>query len=70
MLRVMLQKLWHKKWMVLCLLLGSMLLIATVVSFPLYRNSAFDRLLKDEFQNVLAEYGIWPKKIKLVTISN
>ncbi len=69
MLRVMLQKLWHKKWMVLCLLLGSMLLIATVVSFPLYRNAAFDRMLTDEFQNDLAENGIWPTKNKLVTIS-
>lgn len=69
MLRVMLQKLWHKKWMVLCLLLGSMLLIATVVSFPLYRNAAFDRMLTDEFNNYLAENGEWPTKNKMVTIS-
>ncbi len=69
MLRVMLQKLWHKKWMVLCLLLGSMLLIATVVSFPLYRNAAFDRMLTDEFQNYLAENGEWPGINKMVTIS-
>lgn len=69
MLRVMLQKLWHKKWMVLCLLLGSMLLIATVVSFPLYRNAAFDRMLKDEFQNYLSENGEWPGRNTLVTIS-
>ncbi len=69
MLRVMLQKLWHKKWMVLCLLLGSMLLIATVVSFPLYRNAAFDRMLTDELRNDLAESGNWPTKNKMVTIS-
>ena len=69
MLRVMLQKLWHKKWMVLCLLLGSMLLIATVVSFPLYRNAAFDRMLTDEFQNYLADTGVWPARNEMVTIS-
>ena len=50
MLRVMLQKLWHKKWMVLCMLLGSLLLIATVISFPLYRTAAFDRMLQDELE--------------------
>ena len=33
MLGVMLQKLWHKKWMVVCLLLGIVLIVATVVSF-------------------------------------
>lgn len=69
MLRVMLQKLWHKKWMVLCLLLGSMLLVATVVSFPLYRNAAFDRMLTDEFTNHLASTGEWPALNEMVTIS-
>lgn len=60
MLKVMLQKLWHKKWMVLCLLLGCILLIATVVSFPLYRNAAFDRMIRDEFDDYLSETGRWP----------
>ena len=49
MLGVMLQKLWHKKWMVVCLLLGIVLLVATVVSFPMYRKAAYDRMLADEF---------------------
>ncbi|MBO4291844.1 MAG: FtsX-like permease family protein [Lachnospiraceae bacterium] len=60
MLKVMLQKLWHKKWMVICMLLGCILLVATVVSFPLYRNAAFDRMLRDEFDDYLAETGLWP----------
>ncbi len=69
MLKVMLQKLWHKKWMVLCLLLGSILLIATVVSFPMYRNAAFDRMLQDEFQKYLAENGDWPSKSEFIIVS-
>lgn len=69
MFRVMLQKLWHKKWMVMCLLLGSLLLIATVVSFPMYRTAAFDRMLQDEFEDYLAENGKWPTMNKLVLIS-
>lgn len=69
MLRVMLQKLWHKKWMVMCLLLGSLLLIATVISFPLYRTAAFDRMLADEFENYLTENGTWPGCNRMVMIS-
>ena len=60
MLKVTLQKIWHKKWMVLCMLLGCILLIATVVSFPLYRHAAFDRMLQDEFNQYVDETGLWP----------
>lgn len=60
MLRIMLQKLRHKKWMNLCLFLGSVLLVATVVSFPLYQTAAYDRMLQDEFADYLASEGKWP----------
>ncbi|MBR3508086.1 MAG: FtsX-like permease family protein [Lachnospiraceae bacterium] len=69
MLKVMLQKLWHKKWMVLCLLLGCILLIATVVSFPLYRNAAFDRMIKDEFDDYVSEKGLWPAMNSMLMIA-
>lgn len=65
----MIQKLWHKKWMVLCLLLGSLLLTATVVSFPLYRSAAFDRMLQDEFRSYQAENGQWPAQNEMTIIS-
>lgn len=65
----MLQKMWHKKWMNLCLLLGITLLVATLVSFPLYENAAYDRMLQDEFDTCLSEQGIWPAMNKLVTFS-
>lgn len=60
MLRITFLKLWHKKWMMLCLLLGSVLLIATVVSFPLYKKAAFDDMLKEEFRSYLVDEGEWP----------
>lgn len=56
----MLQKMWHKKWMNLCLLLGCILLVGTVVSFPLYREAALNRMLQDEFANYASETGEWP----------
>lgn len=69
MLGVMLQKLWHKKWMVVCLLLGCILLTATVVCFPLYRNAAYNRMLQDEFDNYLEENGAWPALFPLRMVS-
>ena len=69
MLGVLIQKIWHKKWMVLCLLLGCILLIATVISFPLYRNAAFDRMLVDMFNNELETTGQWPAKNIMTMVS-
>ena len=69
MLGIMFQKLLAKKWMFFCLLLGSVLLIATVISFPMYQTAAFDRMLQDEFQNYLAETGEWPAKLLMVDTS-
>ena len=56
MFRITLQKMWHKKWMNLSLLVGCILLVATVVSFPLYEKAAYNRMLQDEFVNVIAHH--------------
>ncbi|MBR3825891.1 MAG: FtsX-like permease family protein [Lachnospiraceae bacterium] len=69
MLKVMFQKIWHKRWMVFSLLLGSILLSATVVSFPMYKKAAFDRMLQDEFYNYLTEKGEWPGLLKFTMVS-
>ena len=65
MLKIMFQKMWHKKWMISCILLGIILLTATVVSFPLYRKAAYDRMLQDEFENALRDSGEWPAKLTM-----
>ncbi len=69
MLKVMFQKIWHKRWMVFSLLLGTILLSATVVSFPMYKDAAFDRMLQDEFENYLTEEGEWPGLLEFVMVS-
>ncbi len=60
MFSLMLHKLMHKKWMVLCLLIGNILLISVASSYPLYRVSSFQRMLTDEFDNYMAEEDRWP----------
>ncbi len=69
MLKVMFQKIWHKRWMVFSLLLGSILLSATVVSFPMYKEAAFDRMIQDEFQHYLTEESEWPGLLEFVILS-
>lgn len=65
MLGVMLQKLLSKKWIFLCLFLGSILLVATTVSFPMYRAAVFDQMLREGFQRSLAQTGEWPARMDL-----
>ncbi|MCM1190143.1 MAG: ABC transporter permease [bacterium] len=60
MFSLMFQKLLHKKWMVACMLLGNVLLIAVAVSQPLYRVSAFQRMLTDDFEDYYETNGTWP----------
>lgn len=60
MFRIMLQKIWYKRWMTLILLIGCILLVSTAVSFPLYEKAAYDRMLQDEFQRILSKEGKWP----------
>ncbi|MCR5426832.1 MAG: ABC transporter permease [Lachnospiraceae bacterium] len=63
MFGVMLQKMWHKKWMNICLLLGCILLTATVVSFPIYRTAAYDRMLIDQFDDYSVSEGKLPTQL-------
>lgn len=69
MFRLMLQKMWHKKWMNLCLLLGCILLVAVSVSFPLYQQAAYDRMLQDEFEKYIQTEGKWPATQTMTIVS-
>ena len=57
MLTLIFQKLIHKKWMVFSLLVGNILLVAVAVSYPMYRNSSFQRMLTDEFERYQEKNG-------------
>ncbi|HKM03392.1 MAG TPA: FtsX-like permease family protein [Lachnospiraceae bacterium] len=60
MIKLMLQKLLHKKWMVLCLLIGNTLLIAIAASHPMYRDASFQKMLTNEFVNFEDTTQTWP----------
>ncbi len=69
MFRIMLQKMWHKKWMTLSLLIGCILLVATAISFPLYQKAAYDRMLQDEFNANISKDGRFPTLLSMSTYS-
>ncbi len=60
MFSLMIQKLKRKKWLVLCMLIGNILLIAVAVSHPMYRVSSFQRMITDDFDKYYEENGKWP----------
>lgn len=55
MLQIMLQKILHKKWMVISLLIGNVLLIAVALSHPMYKTASLKRMLTDEFTRYFEE---------------
>lgn len=66
MIRIMLQKLLHKKWMVISLLIGNILLIAIAVSHPMYKDASLQRMLTDEFTSYLKENNENPALLSIV----
>lgn len=60
MLRFLIQKLLHKKWMVISLLIGNILLISIAVSHPMYKRAALNRLLTDEFNVYMEQNAAYP----------
>lgn len=65
MLQIMLQKLLHKKWMVVSLLIGNILLVAVAASHPMYRTASLQRMLADEFKVYLEENNELPTMASL-----
>lgn len=69
MLGLAIRKMWNKKWMNLCLLIGIVLMVASLVSFPLYQTAASDRMLSDCFSAELEQSGKYPAINSLTTFS-
>lgn len=60
MIRFIKQKLMHKKWMVVCLLIGNILLAAIASSNPMYRDAALEKTLKSKYSAYIEENNAYP----------
>ncbi len=65
MLQIMLQKLLHKKWMVISLLIGNILLVAVAASHPMYQEASLQRMLSDEFKTYLEQNNEFPTMLSI-----
>ena len=63
MFHLMLQKVLHKKWMAISLLIGNILLVAIAVSHPMYQDASRNRMLTDEFTNYMKDNNAYPMMI-------
>lgn len=60
MIRFIKQKLVHKKWMVVCLLIGNILLAAIASSNPMYQDAALEKTLKSKYSKFIEETNTSP----------
>ncbi len=60
MLRFIKQKLLHKKWMVVSLLIGNILLIAIACSNPMYQTAALQKTLSSKLNKFVQENNVNP----------
>ena len=70
MIRFIKQKLVHKKWMVVCLLVGNILLSAIACSNPMYRNAALEKTLKSGFSSYIEENNAYPGVLSFYAAMN
>ncbi len=55
MLRFVFQKMWSRKWMIISLLLGNLLMVAVAASGPMYSEAALQRTLTQNLSNYYTE---------------
>ena len=65
MLRFVVRKMLSKKWMILSLLIGNILLISIAAGNPMYTHAVFQRTLTKNLENELSRKNVYPGLISL-----
>ena len=60
MLRFVLRKMRAKKWMMLCLLIGNVLLVAISCVNPMYTRAVLQKTLLSDMKAILTEKNVYP----------
>lgn len=67
MLNFVLKKLLKNKWMTLCMLTGSVLIIALLAGIPIYAQGVLQRVLIKDMEKIQAETQQYPGTISITT---
>ncbi len=70
MLRFVLRKMLHKKWLMAALLIGNILLIAIAAGSPMYTDAALQRMLSDTMTDYVVQNGRYPTTVYLLSTLN
>ena len=70
MLKFVLQKLIHKKWIILCLLIGNILLISIASLNPMYMKASLQKMLTSNLNTYLQENNEYPLIVDLTVAVN
>ena len=60
MIHFIAQKLLNKKWLILCILIGNVLLVAIASCNPMYTKAALQKMLTTKMDNYIDEEGKYP----------
>ena len=60
MIHFIAQKLLNKKWLILCILIGNVLLVAIASCNPMYTKAALQKMLTTKMDNYIEEEGKYP----------
>ena len=70
MLRFVLRKMLHKKWLMAALLIGNIFLVAIAAGSPMYTDAALQRMLTDTMADAVAVSGRYPTTAYLLSTLN
>ena len=60
MLKFVLRRMLNKRWMILSLLIGNLLLVSITCTNPMYTRAVLQRMLISDFANDLEENNAYP----------
>ena len=67
MIRFVLRKMFHKKWLMAALLIGNILLISIAAGNPMYTEAALQRMLTNTMSDYVTENGRYPTMAYMVS---
>jgi len=59
----LIRKMWKRRWLILCLLLGNILLVGTISATPMFNTATMTRILRQEMRNFQVSRNILPATV-------
>ena len=58
------RKMWKRRWLILCLLMGNILLVGTISATPMYNNATMTRILRENMRNKQIAQNTFPATVE------